>query len=382
MKLGRFTLGFAALALVVGAGPIVQMSLVAPTAGAMSVTLPSYLKGTQPVLASRAGLSSTIYVLWQRRGACTNCWVLTRTSYDLQDLAQVTTPPDSLIANGSPTGVLAFLVFADRRDGMALDQSSAGGDSLYVTHDGAATWIRWPLPAGAQIMDLTTSPTGFFATERVCVTSPFKCVDTSLLRASPHATRWTTTPIPAAQSLQGEMISVAAWRHHVWLEGNTTAKPYAFLATSSDGGTTFATRPAEVLNSLSSCGLTASSETALWAACRTGMAIALMHSGDAGRTWTQIQPPMPFMGTGGGILAPLSASTAYLDMGIGKFPFYFVSEGGRVLTARGKAPLQLFASLVFINPRQGLAVGQAAGSSNFSTAFTSDGGRHWTQVHP
>lgn len=382
MKFGRVTLGFIVLAAVVGASTIVPMSHAASVGGPMTVTLPTYWKGTQPVLASRAGLSSAIYVLWRRGGTCTNCWVLTRTSYDLQGLARVTTPPDSPIANGSPTGALAFLVFADARDGMALDQSSAGGDSLYVTHDGAESWVRWPLPTGAQIMDLTTSPTGFFATERVCATTSYKCVDTSLLRADPRATRWTVTPIPGAQRLQGEMISVAAWRHHVWLAGNTTTKPFAFLATSSDGGTTFATRAAQPLNSLSSCGLTASSEMDLWAACRGGMAIDLMHSGDAGRMWTQIQLPMPFMGTGGGILAPLSASTAYLDMGLGKFPFYLVGGGGRTLTARGKAPLQLFTSLVFVSPRQGLALGQAAEGSSFSAAFTSDGGRHWTHVHP
>lgn len=382
VKFGHVTLGIIALVFVVGAGTIMQMSLAASTGSAASITLPSYLKGTQPVLASRAGLSSTIYVLWQRGGTCTNCWILTRTGYDLQSLARVTSPPDTPIANGAPTGALAFLVFADARDGMVLDQSSAGRDSLYVTHDGATTWVRWPLSTGAQIMDLTTSPTGFFATERVCSSNSFKCVDTSVLRASPHASRWSITPIPGASRLQGEMISVAAWRRHVWLAGNTTTKPYAFLATSSDGGTTFATRAAQDLISLSSCGLTASSETALWAGCRGGMAIDLMHSGDTGRTWTQIQTPMPFMGTGGGILAPLSASTAYLDMGLGKFPFYFIDIRGRVLTARGKAPLQLFTSLEFISPRQGLALGQAAEGSSFSAAFTSDGGRHWTHVHP
>ncbi len=382
VKFGRVTVGCISLAIVVGVGTLMPIARVASAVGATSVTLPSYLKATQPVQASRAGSSSAIYVLWQRSGTCTNCWVLTRTTYDFRPLVRVTTPPDSPNANGSPTGTLAFLVFADARDGMALYQSSAGRDSLFVTHDGAATWVPWPMSKGAQIMDLTTSPTGFFATERVCATSSFKCVDTFLLRASPHATRWTITPIPGAQKLQGEMISVAAWRHHVWLAGNTTTKTYAFLATSSDGGRTFSTRGAQALISLSSCGLTASSETALWAGCRGGMAIDLMHSADAGGTWTQIPTPAPFMGTGGGILTPLSGSTAYLDMGLGKFPFYFVGGSGRALTARGKAPLQLFTSLVFVSPRQGLALGQTTEGSSFSAAFTSDGGRHWTHVHP
>lgn len=373
---------FALSALGAGALALVTLTLpVAPSGGstARAVATPQSLSSAQPVLAVRAGRSSSVYVLWQRNGSCSSCWILTRSTYSLTDLVHVNTPPTIREVAGNPTGSLTLLAFANPTDGMALEQSATGSDLLYVTHDAARSWTPWPLPAGAQLTDLIAAPTGFFATERVCHATPWRCADTSLLHASPRAAAWTATPIPEARSLHGEMLGVGASRRSVWITANTSTPPYAYLATSTNGGTTFTTRPEGLLNSVTSCALDAMSTSSLWAQCLGGHAYLLLHSNDAGRQWRTVTTPAPNMAQGGGF-APVSASMAYLYLGETR-RLYVLSHGGATLRPRGPDPLAYLDSLVFVGALDGLAIGQTAPNSpHFRAAVTDDGGRHWTRL--
>ncbi|HVB70801.1 MAG TPA: hypothetical protein VND83_04780 [Acidimicrobiales bacterium] len=270
------------------------------------------------------------------------------------------------------------MLFATPNDGMVVEQSGSGIQKLYVTHDGAKKWVRWALPRGAAIMDLATSSAGFFATERTCLVKPYRCADTSVLSASPTAERWTAHPIPRDHDVVGDIVDIAAWGNRVWLTGSTTTKPYAFLDYSTDGGQTFAEHAELNLLSLNACGLQATSATTLWAQCRGGMALSFLHSSDAGTTWTAIHTPGIFMGSSGGVLEPISPSSAYLDMGLGTHRFYFVSDNGGSVVPLGSIPLQEFSSLIFINLKHGLAVGERSQGSRFITMNTTDGGRNWS----
>ncbi|HUX05046.1 MAG TPA: hypothetical protein VMV53_09125 [Acidimicrobiales bacterium] len=289
---------------------------------------------------------------------------------------KVTAPPKIRYVAGDPTGSLVSLVFSTVSDGMALEQLTTGSDALYVTHNGAHSWTRWPLPAGAQLMDLVAAPTGFFATERTCQAKPWRCVDTSLLRAEQGATRWSATPIPGARSLHGEIVDVGAWRHHVWLTGSTPAPPYAFLATSTDGGRSFSMGHEGDLMSIVSCSLIAMSERSLWATCLGGHAYTLLHSSDAGSQWQTVSTPVPNMAQGSGF-APVSATTSYVSLALTK-RLYVITRGGKAVTLRGPSPSPYLVGLVFVGAKDGLAIGQKG--SAFRVTVTSDGGRHWTRI--
>ncbi len=330
------------------------------------------------MLAARAGASASIYVLWRQSGSCSNCWVLTRSHYDLTSLTYSSPPPGIRPVVGNPTGSVGQLVFANTSDGMAVEQSSDGSNVLFVTHDAARTWARWPLPVGAQLMDLIATPNGFFATERVCQAKPWKCVDTSLLRAGPTANRWIATPLPEAHSLGGEIVDVGAWHHDVWITGGTTTPPFAYLSSSTDDGATFTTRNEGALMSIVSCSLEAMSASSLWAQCIGGHAYSLLHSSNAGRSWRTVPTPVPLMAQGGGF-TPVSAATGYVDFGLTE-RFYLVSHNGATLSPRGPSPLAYLYQLLFVGLDDGLAIGQTSLGANFKAAFTRDGGLHWTSV--
>ena len=330
-----------------------------------------------PVLAVRAGASANIYVLWRRTGSCSHCWELTRSRYDFAPITYTSPPPNIRRVVGNPTGSVDQLVFADTSDGMALEQSANGPDVLYVTHDAARTWTRWSLPNGAQLMDLIAAPGGFFATERICRAKPWRCVDTSLLRAGPTASRWIATPLPDARSLGGEMVSVGAWRHDLWITGGTTRPPFAFLSSSTDDGAHFTTRADGALMSIVSCSLEAMSGNSLWAQCLGGHAFTLLHSSNVGRSWRAVPTPAPNMQGGG--FAPISTTTGYLDLALTQ-RLYLVGHDGTTLTLQGPSPFPLLDELLFVGAEDGLAVGQTTPGSSSHAAFTRDGGRHWTIV--
>jgi len=346
-----------------------------------------------PQMLVRVESSPVVYLLGSVSCSKVPCLRLLRTNDDGASFAEVTPPPVSA-AQGSLVGSLNQLVFANARDGFALEGEGSGegvpnGEVLYATHDGARTWKRVPEPAGDALSRIAVTSNMLYGVTMHCAKQPNGdegCTNYRLVHTSLSATHWTSAAIPNGNSfpMGGYVGNVAAFGAKVWLSEGAR---WSLLVSSRDHGTTFTTLTPTFpeLASIAGCDLTAISSTALWAQCPTGMEASFFFSRDAGAQWTTV-PTKQFVGTGGGYFDPVSSTLAYLDYG-GPRSLYRVSDAGHHMIKVGSLQCSKVNSsvnsIVFTSESSGVAICSPEGNwSSNRLERTTDGGAKWSRVIP
>ena len=350
----------------------IELPIGAPASASLSTST------FEPLMIVRVAASNVTYILGNSGCATASCLRLVRTTDALSRYTTMALPPVTSV-RGIPSGSLGQVVFATARDGYALNEVN-GATTLYVTLDGARSWHRQAITNGAVIGGLVATSTKVYVIAMRCAkmtSGNTGCGHYQLFRSGLLAQQWTSTPIPNGNAspydylgrptAYGDMVFLSEQLHN------------ALLITSRDGGASFDTRLVPRLTSVAGCSLTATSSTALWAECPTGMLVSLFYSGDAGNKWTSLLNPRgpAFAGTGGGAFDPVSSDLAYIDFG--QMPrtnnVVRVTNAGRDVKAVGTLKCLDVYSMVFFNRAHGLAVCSDYTHTYFERSV--DGGAHW-----
>lgn len=335
----------------------------------------------QPLMTAMVPSTNVVYVLGHSGCETSSCLRLVRTNDALSGYTTVTLPP-VVSAQGNPSGSLGQMIFANTRDGYAVDEVK-GESRLYVTHDGARSWHSKLLPRGLVIRDLAVSAPDVYVVTVRCANQgdgASSCSDYELFHSDLAASHWTVTHIPDGNfSTWGYLGRPAVRGDKVWFSAQLHDP---ILISSLNAGKSFESHGAAKLQSTVGCALTATSGMSLWAECPTGMFVSLFFSGDAGRSWKPLVSPnnQEFSGTGGGAFEPVSGDIAYIDFGdtVSGPNVSRVFGGARESIAVGRLSCPAVVSLVFTNKDNGLAI-----CSDYPGAYferSTDGGVHWRRL--
>jgi hypothetical protein len=340
-----------------------------------------HIKSPQPVLLSQVGQSAVLYVLWTRN--CVNdrsCYALERSDNGGRSFTRVSAPPISF-RRGDQSGPLNELEFANNDDGLAVVQTTAAS-SLWVTFNAGTTWRRDVIGLNQLINGVATTSTTFYAVTSRCTKGADRSCGNQQLDSSPvSSVRWRVHHLPLGGKDDSGLPAITAYGNDVWLTTQEQGKPYkSLLATSYDGGNTFAVRSKPLLNSVAGCTLNATSTVTIWAQCDGGMMNGdIVYSHDGGATWSYGHGGLSRFGFG--TFDPISTFGAVF---VNYFPGAQL-QGIRLVTTAaskalllGRAPAKGITQLEFVDPEQGLALGHGYGVGDFATLYeTSDGGKQW-----
>jgi hypothetical protein len=341
-----------------------------------------------PRMLVRVASSKLVYVVGENSCGRSSCLALQRTDNNGASFDTVTPPPTTDIKD-SLVGSLDEIVFANARDGYALEGQNGGegvnnGDVLYATFNGARTWTKVPEPKGNALSRIAVSSDTLYGVTMHCAKQAngnVGCTKYQLVHTSLSVKHWVSAAVPNGRSFPwGFLGNVAAFGSNVWL---TEGAKWSLVVASHDHGESFTKIPA--LGSVAGCNLTAASASVLWAACPTGMEVSFAYSDTAGSKWTTVRTNQ-FMGTGGGYFDPVSANLAYLDYG-GSRPLYRVTDSGRDVTKAGTLECSSvnssLGSLVFTGERTGLVICDPGGLwSSARLERTANGGATWSRIDP
>ena len=364
--------------------PIFTLALIVATCCApvssSSASTPA-TKSPQPVLLSQVGLSNVLYVLWTRN--CANdksCYALERSDDGGQTFTRVNAPPVTF-GRTNQSGPLYELDFANGNDGLAVVQIANSQTALYATFNGGVSWQRDIIRADQRVNTVASTSTAFYAVTSSCP-NPHKSCASGQLDSSPvTSSHWTAHFLPIGLKDVSALPNIAAFGNDVWLTTQEQVGPgTAFLATSYDGGKTFAIRSKPLLSSIVACGLTATSTVTLWAQCDQGMMHGdIVFSHDGGATWSYGHGGISHFGFG--TFDPISTFAAvfinYMD-GAQRPDIQLLSAPLSKSVALGRPPGTNITQLLFVNPVQGVALGHGNGTGQFDTLYeTSDGAKQW-----
>ncbi len=354
------------------------MAIPIPTGATPGTTL-------TPQLLDRVNGSSTVYVVSTSSNFESNnpavcnyqaCFHLQRTNDNGAHFTTVHLPPIAF-KNGSLLGNVSQMTFATAEDGYIL----LGGpvESLKVTLNGATTWRSATIAPDVSILDFTATHNELYAVIAHCtINGP--CGNYRLARSPLTATSWTFTALTKWPS--GVGVGLGAYGSNVWLTQQTPSNVVVW--TSHDYGHTFTRSSAPKLASVHACSITATSASALWATCPSGMEVSFFYSSNSGLDWNTL-PVERFSGTGGGAFDPVSSTIAYLAYGRENSPssrnLYRVTNDGRTMSAIGRLRCNIVGGLVFTDALHGLAACDRANTqATTELVRTSDGGVTWGQV--
>ncbi|MHB8457840.1 MAG: hypothetical protein ACYDBS_09175, partial [Acidimicrobiales bacterium] len=293
------------------------------------------------------------------------------------------------------TGSVGWLVFANRLDGYALEQSAnyVHGTTAYATTDGGHAWRRVSFGADTSV-GMVASAGEFYTVLTHCrgkntKTTTATCDSNHLGRSAAGSTSWSIVTIPGVTSEDNVALSTDGAEVLLNYQSYTGANPV--LLVSNGGRAPFSTAIVPSLDSGNGCGLTAMHD-GVWANCLGGMNATLLHSrtprGPYKAVWT-------YAGTGGGGFDPLTGKTVYRYTGIASFDpkiagneLQLSTNGGESFRSVGPMPFATASlwQLIFMNTADGFALGSVIpprGSVNneVPTLFeTHDGGRSWQKV--
>lgn len=329
-------------------------------------------------MVSQVGSSSVLYVMWTRN--CANdksCYALERSDNGGQTFTRVNAPPVTF-GRTNQSGPLYELDFANSVDGLAVAQIANSQTALYATFNGGVSWQREVIRPDQRVNTIASTPTTFYAVTSSCPNPNKSCANGQLDSAPVTSTHWTAHFLPIGLKHDSALPNIAAYGNDVWLTTQEQEKPYlSLLATSYNGGATFAVRSKPLLSSVVASGLTATSSVTLWAVSDQGnMHGDIVFSHDGGATWSYGHGGLAQFGFG--TFDPISTFAAvfvnYMD-GAQKQDIQLLPTASSRAVPLGRTPSSWITQLAFVNPVQGLALGQVG---QFNTLYeTSDGAKRW-----
>ena len=277
------------------------------------------------------------------------CTSIVRTVNGGRSFVGIPAPRTGLAGNALSSGV-SQLRFADSHNGFAY------GGSLWVTHDGGASWHQVNL--AGRVTDLTIGAGNVYA----IVQSPSN--GSGQLMMSPiNRDAWTAVSLPSNQ-LSG------LWAHQsdllVGTQGNSLSQMH--LLVSHDAGASFTAyhSPSAGLG----CEFQEVEAPVIWAHCATGTESGVWRSSNGGAKFRLAEGSSP-----DGLMLPNSAafgaasgSTAV----VGGQQLYRTSNGGANYSPVGPSGIQSWSYLGFTDSTHGVAVGFTG--SNWRLYYTTDGG--------
>jgi photosystem II stability/assembly factor-like uncharacterized protein len=287
------------------------------------------------------------------------CTSIVRTTDGGGTFVGIPAPRSALAGSPSQPGV-TDVRFADRLNGFAF------GGSLYVTHDGGASWHPVEL-GGGSVTALAIS-----AGEVYGIVSPQGGAPGRLMRSPVGADSWITLRAPGG-------VSYGLWaRGRDVLVQSASAKNV--LLVSRDSGATFAQYPSPSVGL--PCDFEEPAPGTIWAHCATGTMSGVWRSVDSGRSFRQASfcncPPRANLAlVNSAAFAAASASTAV----VGSQQLYRTADGGASYAADGPRGL-IWQYLGFTDLTHG--VGLALPSSSSAAAeglyYTTDAGASYHAV--
>ncbi|MHB1988061.1 MAG: hypothetical protein ACYCSF_08760 [Acidimicrobiales bacterium] len=293
------------------------------------------------------------------------------------------------------TGSVGSLVFANRLDGYALEQSAdyVSGTTVYATTDGGRAWRK--VTFGANIgIEMKASAGEFYALLTRCRgkdtrTTTATCDSNQLGWSAAGTARWSVTTISGITSQDRVELSSDGTEVLLTYQSDTGTAPV--LISAKEGRPPFAARTVPSLDSANGCGLSAMSNGA-WAACGGGMDDSLRYGQRVTGPYTSI---WTYPGTGGGSFDPVSGKMVYRYTGIGSVDPKLAanelqrsSNSGASFSSVGPLPFTgaSYTKILFVNAEDGFALGPVVPPrgnvhDEISALFeTHNGGRSWEKV--
>ncbi len=336
-----------------------------------------------PLALDRAGQSNVNYVLWSHSCGHSRCFRLEQIDMANDTSTFVSAPPLSNLPRVWMGG-LVQLDFANALDGYELlNPGGQRSDQLYATFDGGRHWHHDDFIAGETIERIASTPSMIYVVGGVkCATTNELCQRWQLNSSPAAASHWTRVSRPYAYGHDSIYPAVTAYANSVWVTTQEQSKPYlTLMASSSNGGKTFAVRSVSNLPSLLGCALTATSSTSIWAQCDDGnMAGDVEYSNDGGTAWRNLAS-VTFGEFFWGAFDAVTNDVAFFENGAHSHQLGELIGGATKVIIAGTTPYTQLSALSFTSPTRGLALSSSIGpSSRYVLYETTDGGDHWKRL--
>ena len=344
-----------------------------------------------PGLLVEAADSSALFILGTAPCGSHLCPELWRGTGPLQravqHLGKISPPPSGGATFAGSGGSVRSLVFANAKDGYALEGPSGVPAALapvFATVDGGRSWHASDLGAQMTVMSMVASNGEFYAVTASCnTTGTPACNDYRLARSIAGSASWSDAPIGSmSAAVEGDNVQLGVAGGSVWLTYQDLSTGGSLLVHSLDGVPPFTTTNEPSLVGVTACKLSPMPGGVLWAQCPTGMNVSYLQSPGVGQPFRAV---LGTPGTAGAAFDPVTGDLAYAYLGSGADELARTVDGGSrfVVVARLATKGISAEQLLFVNEREGLATVSVPSRGSGDRLFiwkTTDGGRDWAVV--
>lgn len=199
--------------------------------------------------------------------------------------------------------------FADPKDGYIYGMTyTSNGKTLYVTHNGGASWSEQSLPG---LLAFGVGGGFVYAVTASCTTG--HCTDVTLRHSPVNQDAWSQSALSVSSVTPLASLTVHGNSMWVTLNPSSGTAQNQTIEYSSNDGATLSSEKSPCYSGLGGT-LAASSSAVVWALCPTGMESSAFRSNNAGASWSPVNyHPM----ANSALIAPASDTVAVLAPGGG-----------------------------------------------------------------